>query len=178
MIKSMKEAHRNRTTPPPSSLCVFAPLREESGVKFILLTLLCFLLAAPAFAQTATEIEKLLETEALSYEQAAWLVLEAADLSGSFEADGAFNFAAQQGWLPKKAKPQDKARLDGVSLLVMRSFGIKGGLFYSLTKNPHYAYREMVYQDIIQSRSDPKMHVSGDLLLFLVNRVLSRTEEF
>jgi len=144
--------------------------------------IICFLLAAPVvlYAQTATEIERLLETEAVSYGQAAWLVLEAADLSGSFEnsaSDGAFNFAAQQGWLPKKAAPQDKASLEGVSLLVMRSFGIKGGLFYSLLKNPHYAYREMVYKDIIQGRSDPQMPVSGGLLLFLVNRVLSRAEE-
>jgi hypothetical protein len=79
--------------------------------------------------------------------------------------------------LPKKAAPQNKASLEGISLLVLQSFGIKGGLFYSLTKNPHYAYREMVYQDIIQGRSDPQMPVSGDLLLFLVNRVLSRAED-
>jgi len=141
---------------------------------------ICFLLAAPAFAQTAAEIEKLLETEAVSYAQATWLVLEAAGMSPSFEgsgADAAFNFAAQQQWLPKKAAAQDKASLEGISLLIMRSFGIKGGLFYSLTKNPHYAYREMVYKDIIQGSSDPQMHVSGNLLLFLVNRVLSRAEE-
>jgi hypothetical protein len=107
-------------------------------------------------------------------------VREAAELSSSFEGSGvdaAFNFAAQQQWMPQKAAPQDKASLEGISLLVMRAFGIKGGLFFSLLKNPHYAYREMVYQDIIQGRSDPQMHVSGDLLLFLVNRVLSRTEE-
>jgi hypothetical protein len=143
---------------------------------------ICFLLAAPVllYAQTAAEIEKLLETEAVSYEQAVWFVLEAAELSPSFEgsgADAAFNYAARQQWLPKKAAPRDKASLEGISLLVMRTFGIKGGLFYSLTKNPHYAYREMVYQDIIQGRSDPQMPVSGDLLLFLVNRVLSRAEE-
>jgi hypothetical protein len=139
---------------------------------------ICFLLAAPAllYAQTAAEIEKLLETEAVSYEQAAWLALEAADL-GSFENSAAFNFAARQGWLPKKAAPSDQASLEGVSFLIMRAFGIKGGLFYSLIKNPHYAYREMVYQDIIQGRADPQMHVSGDLLLFLVNRILSRAEE-
>jgi hypothetical protein len=143
---------------------------------------ICFLLASPVllYAQTAAEIEKLLETKAVSYARAAWLVLEAADMSGSFEnsaPEGAFNFAAQQGWLPKKAAPQDKASLEGISLLIMRSFGIKGGLFYSLAKNPHYAYREMVYKDIIQGRSNPQMPVSGELLLFLVNRVLSRAEE-
>jgi hypothetical protein len=150
-------------------------MKKYKGVFVI-----CFLLAAPVFAQTAAEIEKLLETEAVSYEQAVWLVLGAADLPGSFERtapEGAFKFAAQQGWLPKKAAPQDKASLEGVSLLVMRSFGIKGGLFYSLMKNPHYAYREMVYQDIIQGRSDPQMTVSGQMILFIVNRLLSRAEE-
>jgi hypothetical protein len=149
-------------------------------IKYKWIFVICFLLPAPAFTQTAAEIEKLLETEAVSYEQAAWLVLEAADLSDSFDgsaADDAFKFAAQQGWMPKKAAPLDKASLEGVSLLVMRSFGIKGGLFYSLIKNPHYAYREMVYQDIIQGRSDPEMTVSGGLLLFIINRVLSRAEE-
>jgi len=148
--------------------------------KYKFIFIICFLLASPVFAQTAAEIEKLLETEAVSYEQAAWLVLEAADLSGSFDSpasDGAFRFAAQHGWLPKKTAPGDKASLEGVSLLVMRSFGIKGGLFYSLFKNTHYAYREMVYQDIIQGRSDPQMTVSGQMLLFIVNRVLSRAEE-
>jgi hypothetical protein len=150
--------------------------------KYKWIYVICFLLTAPVllYAQTAAEIEKLLETEAVSYEQVAWLVLEAADLSGSFDrsaSDDAFKFAAQQGWMPKKAAPLDKASLEGVSLLVMRSFGIKGGFFYSLIKNPHYAYREMVYQDIIQGRSDPEMTVSGGLLLFIINRVLSRAEE-
>jgi hypothetical protein len=146
---------------------------------------ICFILAAPAFAQTAAEIEKLLETEAVNYEQAAWLVLEAAgipagvpaDSSGSYDKNGAFNFAAQKGWLPRNAAPADKARLEGLSLIIMRSFEIKGGIFYSLLKNPHYAYRELVYQEFIQGGSDPQMTVSGELLLFIVNRVLSRVEE-
>ena len=185
MKRSMKEAHRNRTTSllsSPLRLCAFAPLREELGVKFFfnLLAFIFFLLAFPAFAQTAAEIEKLLETEAVSYERAAWLVLEAADLSGSFEGSGhdaAFNYAVKQGWLPKNAAPDDKVKLAGLSLLITRAFEIKGGIFYSLFKNPHYAYRELVYQDIIQGRSDPQMDVSGDMLLFLVSRVLARAEE-
>jgi len=151
----------------------------------ILLTI-CLFFAAPAFGQSsvsrtpATKIEKLLETETVNFAQAAWLVLEAADLSGSFTGSGteaAFGFASQKGWLPKKAAPQDRAKLEEVSLLIMRSFGIKGGLFYTLFKNPHYAYRELVYRDIIQGKTDPQMPVSGDLLLFMVNRVLSRAEE-
>jgi len=151
--------------------------------RFFVLLGVYFTLAAPAFTQTAAEIEKLLETQAVNYEQAAWLVLEAAGipagLSDSDDSDGAaaFNLASQKGWLPKNAESQDKASLEGLSLLIMRSFDIKGGILYSLIKNPHYAYRELVYRDVIQGRSDPQMAVSGDLLLFIINRVLSRTEE-
>ena len=145
----------------------------------------CFLLLFSAFlsAQTAAEMEEMLKTEALSYEQAALFVLKAADLPDSLRqldlnnSAGAFRFAAEQKWLPKKALSGNEASLEGVSLLLMRAFEIKGGLFFSLFKNPHYAYREMVYQDIIQGRTDPEMAVSGDHLLFLVSRILSRQEE-
>ena len=137
---------------------------------------LCFLLILPVFlpAQTAAEIEELLNTKAVSYEQAARFVLEAADLSAPRTPSEAFQYAAEQRWLPKKAVGGGEASLQGVSLLVMRSFNFKGGLFYTLFKNPHYAYRELVYQDIIQGRSDPQMAVSGDTLLFIVNRAIAR----
>jgi len=77
---------------------------------------------------------------------------------------------------PKKAAAGDTARLEGVSLLLMRSFGVSGGILYSLTKNSHFAYRELVYQDVIQGQTDPEMTVSGEHLLFLINRLLARFE--
>jgi hypothetical protein len=132
------------------------------------------LLAAPIFAQTAAELETLLATSALSYEQAASFVLRAADVTAP---GSAFNYAAGQKWLPAKAVPYGIAALDGVSLLVMGAFGIKGGIMYSATKSPHYAYRELVYQGIIQGRADPDLAVSGDLLLFMISRALDREED-
>jgi len=132
------------------------------------------------YPQTAERIERLLATNAVSYEDAAALILEAADLRVTVDANvsaaEAFSFAAEQGWLPARARGSDNARLDGVSALIMRSFNMRGGLFYSLTKSPHYAYRELVYRNIIQGLSDPRMAVSGVLLLFMVNRVLALEE--
>ena len=148
---------------------------------FFICLLMCFF-SVFLSAQTAEKLEELLKNPAVSYEQAAWFVLEAADIwdlsnnaaaAGSYEA---FVVAMEQEWLPKKAGFDDTARLDGVSLLIMGSFGLKGGIFYSWTKNPHYAYRELVYQDVIQGRADPTMKVSGDTLVFLVSRVLSAIE--
>jgi hypothetical protein len=124
-------------------------------------------------AQTAAEIESLLSTKALSCGQAASFVLQAADVTVSGEA---FDYALEQKWLPANTAPSDTAALDGVSLLIMGAFGIKGGIMYSGFKSPHYAYRELVYQGIIRGRADPGMAVSGDLLLFMTGKVLDRIE--
>jgi len=144
--------------------------------KSLCFLIICFFPAASVFlsAQTAVEIETLLNIQALSYGQAARFVLKAADAAELLDTADAFRFAADQRWLPANAAAGDGATLQGVSLLIMRSFGMKGGLFYSAFKNPHYAYREMLYQDIIQGRADPDMAVSGEMLLFLVNRVIAR----
>jgi hypothetical protein len=126
-------------------------------------------------AQTADRIESLLEQKSVSYKDAALLVLQAAgrvdeDAAGAEEA---FNYAQERGWLPKGVDADGAARLSGLSLIVMGAFGIKGGAFYSLFKTPHYAYRALVYKGVIHGRADPQMLVSGDLLLYTINRVMS-----
>jgi len=149
-------------------------------IFFINCSLFICLFAAPAFlsAQSAAEeIETLLNTKAVTYAQAVRFVLEAADVGITdnpiTNPEEAFNYAVQQNWLPKNAASGDLARLDKISLLLMRSFEIKGGLFYSITKNSHYAYRELVYKSVIQGRFDPCMQVSGERLIFYVNRIYS-----
>jgi hypothetical protein len=146
--------------------------------------------AARLPAQTAAEIETLLSNPAVTSPQAASLVLRAADLSENPSPAQAFSHAMENKWLPKDAAAEAKAEtadtnvaatsvasLQGVSLLLMNAFGLKGGLFYRLFKNPHYAYRELVYKDVIQGKADPQMAVTGEHLLFLVNRILSLRDE-
>jgi hypothetical protein len=137
--------------------------------------ILCFVLCLPVFSQSADEIENLLETEAINYGQAARLVL-LASANRDLNTEAAFGFASENKWLPKGVEADDPARLNGFSLLIMRAFEIKGGAFYTLTGGAHYAYRELVYRNIIQGRSDPAMTVSGDLMLFIVNRALNFQE--
>jgi hypothetical protein len=141
--------------------------------------------APQLFAQTADRIERLLSQEQVSYRDSALLVLEASgqidllghlDQLGQASADEAFSFAVERGWLPKGAEANGITKLNGLSLLIMRAFEIDGGFFYALFKNPHYAYRAMVYRDIIQGRSDPQMLVSGSLLLYTVNKAINREQ--
>ena len=142
------------------------------------LFVLCLFLILPIFlsAQTGQRIEDLLKANAVSYEQAAQLVLEAADVRASISQAEAFRYASEQKWLPGNVSGSDDAKLSGVSLLIMKAFDLKGGMFYSLFQNAHYAYRELEYKKILQGRTDPGMKVSGDFLLFTIGEVLSMVE--
>ena len=149
--------------------------RALLSLLFVIFSLL--FTKSPLFSQTADRLETLLQQDRVSYRDAALLVLEASghlDPTKQTSADEAFNFAAGCGWLPKGAEANNAARLNGLSLLVMQAFDINGGALFSFFKNPHYAYRAMTYRGIIQGRSDPQMPVSGDLLLYTVNKANNR----
>ena len=162
--------------------------------RILLLFGVCLLLASPIFtprlfAQTAAELETLLYADAVNYAQAARFVLLAADID-DLNPEDAFRYAMEKNWLPAAAEKDAVAKLDGVSLLITRAFNMKGGAFYTLfmrafsmkggafftSINSHYAYRELLFQNVIQGRAEPDMVVSGELLLFVVNRALELTE--
>ncbi len=152
----------------------------DNKIKMInpLFTAILFfgLFSVPLFAQTADELEELLQVKTVNYAQAARFVLEAADAAALKDANAAFTFAAERAWLPEKASAEQAVRLDCIALLLMMAFEVKGGIWYSIAKNPHYAYRELVYQDIIQGKTDPEMTLTGEQFLFIVNRLLSLRE--
>jgi hypothetical protein len=148
-------------------------------MKKIFLTLLVFsaaLLAAPgADAQTAAELERVLTLPAVAYADAAWFVFNAAGtVLPENSAAGAYRFAADNKWLPKKAAADAPLTLGDVSLFIMQAFNIKGGLMYTLIPGPRYAYREILYRKIITGRAYSTMRVSGERLL----RILSRALEY
>jgi outer membrane protein OmpA-like peptidoglycan-associated protein len=121
----------------------------------------------------ADELEQILETARLSYAQTARFTLEASETAVFENPREAFDFARAQKWLPKKALPDDPVQLQGVCLLIMGSFKLKGGLFYSIFKNPHYSYRELGCKKLLQGKSDPEQTVTGDQFLLILGRVLS-----
>jgi hypothetical protein len=140
--------------------------------------LLFFLVILPAFlhAQSAAEMDALLETRALSYGQAAYVILNGAG-GGDLSPGAAFAAAQDKGWLPPGAAPGDTAGLGTVSLLIMRSFNLKGGFMYTLFHSPRHALRELTHLGIIRERMDPAGAVSGEKLLEILGEVLTLTNE-
>ena len=142
-----------------------------------LFVILCSLF--PLSAQTAAELDTLLETETVTVSTAAHFAFGAAglltELSGPAAETLAYEQALSRGWV--KSGPEETITLKETAFLLMNVFELPGGLMYSIFRNPRYAYREMVYRKLIQGRTDENMNVSGIKLLQIIGSTLNYTGE-
>ena len=144
--------------------------------RFILILFIFFITAA-LYAQSAgDELEAFLTVKTISWGQAARFVLQAADVINLSDTEEAFWYAATRKWLPLDADPDDKARMDGIALLLMKAFNLQGGVMYNITGNQHYAFRELIYRGVIQNRMDRYQFLSGEQLVFYTSRILAERE--
>lgn len=150
---------------------------NKTKLAISLLALAMIFLPQPAWSQAGDELVTLIGEKELNYAQAARFILEAADVAALSDPEEAFRFAQDRKWLPVGVAADEAGQLRNISLLVMRAFGIKGGFLYSLFPNAHYAYRELLYKQVIQDRSDPEMTIPGEWLVFMTSRVLALQEQ-
>ena len=143
-----------------------------------LLTVILFMaVGALAFGQSAEEMDALLADEGVSFARAARYVLPAAEILGEDVSEAeAFRAAQERGWVSRSAAPDDPIRIDQFSFLVMKAFSLKGGVFYSIFPGPRYAYRELVYKNYLQGRSDPSQTLSGSRLVLILGHALDERE--
>lgn len=126
----------------------------------ILLLILLLWLPAGAGAQAAlgaADMDRLLGTEAVDFAAAALWVQSAAGLDPG---------------VPLPAEGGKPIRLDEFAFMLVRAFGFKGGIMYTLFPGPRYAYRELVYRRVLEGRLDPAQTVSGERLLYVLGRAL------
>jgi hypothetical protein len=139
-----------------------------SGIAF----LFC---AALAWAQTAAELERLLDTKEITYGEAAYFTLASVMENPPGNPPIAFALALEKGWLPDNAGFDGSIKLRNLSLFMMKAFNLEGGLMYRIFPGPRYAYREMTRQGFIEGRAYPGFTVSGERFLLILGKLLSRT---
>ncbi|MFP3040224.1 hypothetical protein LQZ19_00230 [Treponema primitia] len=149
-----------------------------SPQKFCIVTLLFLGAAVLSHTQTAAELERVLGLKTVSCEDAAWFILSAtAALPPDSSPAEAYNFARENKWLPKKTRAEGAITFGGVSLLIMKSLSLKGGLMYTLFPGPRYSYRELSRLQILQGRSYSTAQISGETLLRILSRALDYENE-
>jgi hypothetical protein len=143
---------------------------KKAGFFLILLGMM--LCSVPAFAQTAERLDAILDTERVSFVQAAAVILPAAGLLDP-EAGEIRAFAAAASWFPSRAERDSPITMGELSYLVMRSFRLTGGFMYALFPGPRYAYRALAWRRLLPPNPDPARFLTGEELLHITGRVLS-----
>jgi len=127
-------------------------------------------------ASQADELEAVLQSTAITFEQAARFVISSSGEETSVNtAEAAFKLAAEKGWLPNNASPQDTIKLADLSFLITSAFNIEGGLMYKFFPGPRYAYRAMISRSLIQGAADPAMTVPGQWFLHILGNTINFT---
>lgn len=142
-------------------------------MKRILLSFgLAALVAAAAAAQSNKFVDGLLEEGAVDLGSAAYLALAG---SGLLEADASpeasFGRLVELGWAPAGSSASDPATASAYSFALMKAFGLRGGVMYSLFPSPRYAFRELVWLGVLGPRDDPAAPVDGVQALSMLGRV-------
>ena len=118
--------------------------------------LFTFAAALGAFAQSNEAMDQILAANALQCGKAAYLLLVASDNIAEDAGDArSFDLLRELGWIGNKATAETPITISEYAYVLMRAFGMKGGLLYSLLPGPRYAFRELVDRGVIQGRVDP-----------------------
>lgn len=121
-------------------------------------------LAGCAFAQSAEMVDKILESEKVTYGQISYLSAIHQNLieeeASEEEAVTALINAKQ---LSADTTFDSVIKLDNLSCLYLRMWpSVKGGLMFRITKgSPRYAFKQLKEDGILSANSDPKDEVSG-----------------
>ncbi|MDR1286165.1 MAG: hypothetical protein LBK08_01010 [Treponema sp.] len=125
--------------------------------------------------ETAADMERLLDAGEITCGEAAYFTLASTEDDPPQGRAAAFALAAGRGMFPKNAEQDGPLTMGGLSLLMMKTFNLKGGLMYRLFPGVRYAYREMTRQGFLEGRAYPNLKVSGGQFLLVLGTFLSRS---
>lgn len=127
---------------------------------------LCFvLLGTLVFAQMAARVEEITGTETLNLGQACYIAgLAGEKFEAGYSYEQAFQYFANLKELQKSFKNKTAStplRIDMLANLAFFTTGADGGLWYRVSKSPHYAFRALKKTGLVPLNTPPSKLVSG-----------------
>ncbi len=159
-------------------LSMLCAILHPMSVKKIFLAVACvfFLGTAKVSAQSADAVSAMIETPAVSFCQAAYfMAVYAVDSDAISEAE-ALDFCIDAGLCSIPSDPEKLITLSELAGMCMRTFNLKGGIMYTITKSNHYAFREMQAKGFIAKNADPSATVTGSNALILITECIHAVE--
>ncbi|MBN2617949.1 MAG: hypothetical protein JXR64_06520 [Spirochaetales bacterium] len=143
-----------------------------------ILFILLFSSMSIIFSQSSQVMDKIIESDTVEFRYGLYLILVASnhisqDIDPLSVQDS--DIINQLNSMNIKINPQEinsNLTYFNAAYLVMESLNIKGGVFYTIFKNPRYALRELKYLTYLQKDIDGNDYISGIELINLIGEAL------
>ncbi|MCI1208836.1 MAG: hypothetical protein LKF96_05265 [Treponema sp.] len=127
------------------------------------------------FSQEAQFLDGILSAGTVKWSDAVTLVLSAADRlpeDAITDENQAWKIFEKENWFKKLPEKQQPVSTAEYSYLIAKSFGMKGGIWYSLFPSPRYAFRELEFRGILPAATDPGTKIDGSTALYILQNAL------
>jgi len=137
----------------------------------------CLMLAllAPLAAQDAATISSILAKKSVSYLDFSYLLASELGLTATpFEA---WAYCDRYGAFPFDAKAGDPITVKEISFFLVKNYGLGGGIMWSASQSPRYAWKELRNNGFWARNIDPGMVLSGRDLVQAVSKFFNTYPE-
>lgn len=145
--------------------------------KNLLLLCIPLIFMGYIYTQDASYLSGIIESDAISWEQASFLILAGGDfLPENIKPRDAWDELLSTYWfsnVPERGSHITVAEFCGMAT---KTLDYKGGLFYSLFKNNRYAFRDLRFKVIVPVHLDPKAKLKGLDALSITERLIEEVE--
>ena len=125
------------------------------------------------FGQSADFVTKMINAESVTYEDVAYLCATSLGLIlDDATPEEAMLALDKAGIYDMPNNPKAEISYESLANMCMKTWKIKGGFLYSITKSDRYAFKELQTLGFIYTNVDPKETVSGIEVLNLITRCL------
>lgn len=137
-------------------------------MKRYALIILCMLFLFPVFSQSAEVVSDILNKEQASYGDFSYLV--AAEAGMEKDSSEAFVWCRQFESFSESTLQEDPVTIKTVSFFLMNNYELPGGLMWSATRSPRYAWKELKANGFWKPGTDPDHILNGRELVEALNR--------
>jgi len=146
-------------------------------MKKVLFFLVVLIGLNPLFCQSNTIIDQVLGQDLVAFDNAVYLILSAGDkIDENISPKEALLELEKLNWSIDIKQAEDTINLFDASLLIMNSLELKGGLMYKLFPIKRYAFKEMVFNGLLENAKDGNREISGLELLTILGKSLAFKE--
>ncbi len=146
--------------------------------KIIIFSILSIFFTFSLYSQSADSVTKIIETQEVDFAQVSYFVATYLELlPDSATEQQAMNVVSLAKISDIPENPYKSIPYKKFAQICMNTWIKKGGLLYSITKSPRYAFKEMQSLGLIDIQKYPNQHLSGKDALNIMTRCIEIYEE-